>query len=510
MDKQSATPPHALELSNITKSFGPNQVLRGVSMSLTPGKVTALLGANGAGKSTLIKILAGVYEMDGGEVKTDGQIVEITNPVSAATAGIQTVHQQVKENIVPGLSVAENLVFNEIVLNQIPPVRSLKALLPRAREIAETLKLGWTDDLLKKDVFELGIADAQMILLARALIQNPKVLILDEPTSTLSEAEVSRLFEFVAELKERGTAILYVSHHLAEIDQIADDLQVLRDGTVVDTQNAPFNMEAAVTAMLGSSLQRAAAEREIKRSDRVCMQLRGVKTLPRSEAFDLDINYGEVTGVIGLIGAGKSELLRGIYGAKKWESGSISIDGVPTRMTSTAKACKAGIYMVPEDRAAESMLPEWSVTRTVTLPFLDSVSRFRVMNRRSEKRRGTDVIEQFNVVGSAGMSMDNLSGGNQQKAVVGRWLIETPKVMLLDEPFRGVDIGARSDICTKIGELAASGACVILASSDIEEIFEVADRILVMVDGNVTIDDYADKLDTETIIAGISEVSKDE
>ncbi|MBC7305999.1 MAG: sugar ABC transporter ATP-binding protein [Dietzia sp.] len=217
-------------------SFGANQVLKGVTLALLPGRVTALLGANGAGKSTLIKVLSGVYPDYGGRIRVDGAPVAMESPMAAARQGIQTVHQRIDETIVPGLSVAENLVFEEIIRGEVPRVRSLRRLLPRAREIAETLELGWSDDVLTRDVFELGIADSQLLLLARALSQQPKVLVLDEPTSTLSQSEAERLFALVRRLRDEGVAILYVSHRLSEIRTLADELVVLRDGRIRNRQ----------------------------------------------------------------------------------------------------------------------------------------------------------------------------------------------------------------------------------------------------------------------------------
>ena len=364
-----------LELEDITMSFGSNEVLKGVTLQLRPGRVTALLGANGAGKSTLIKILSGVYPDHGGSIRIAGRPVVMDTPLAAARQGIQTVHQRIDETIVPGLTVAENLVFEEIVRGEIPPVRSLKRLLPRAREIAATLNLGWSDATLTKDVFEMGNADSQLLLLARALSQRPKVLVLDEPTSTLSASEVERLFDLIRRLCSEGVAILYVTHRLSEVHEIADDLVVLRDGQVKSRQQAPFDMPEAVRSMLGETTLEEASQLVEQRGTKVALHLEGVQLLRRSNPIDLDLRYGEVTGIIGLIGAGKSELARGIFGADHWRQGTMTLDDEAFAPHHTKDAVQKNIFLVPEDRTAEAMLPGWSVAWTKSLPFLGPVSR---------------------------------------------------------------------------------------------------------------------------------------
>ena len=510
-DPAAAAP--VLELDAITMSFDTNEVLKGVTLALTAGRVTALLGANGAGKSTLIKVLAGVYPDHGGQIRVAGSPVVMESPMAAARHGIQTVHQRIDETIVPGLTVAENLVFEEIIRGELPPVRSLRRLLPRAREIADILDLGWSNAVLTKDVFELGIADSQLLLLARALGQHPRVLVLDEPTSTLSAAEVERLFALVRRLRDEGVAILYVTHRLSELYEVADEVVVLRDGRIHNRQvrqagDQPFDIPTVVRSMLGDSVVTASHELTEVRGERVAIELRDVRLLPRCEPIDLDLRYGEVTGIVGLIGAGKSELARGIFGAQRFRSGTMRLDGRPYAPRHTREAVRKGIYLVPEDRAAEAMLPGWSLTWTATLPFLASVSRGSMLSRAREGKVGQAVIDDFGVVATGpSQPVDSLSGGNQQKVVVGRWMHGSPRVLLLDEPFRGVDIGARGDISRKAREQAAAGACVVVLSSDVEEIREVADRIVVLVEGEVRLDEYTTEIDNDAIVTSMSEVA---
>ncbi len=497
-----------LQLDDITMSFGDNEVLKGVTMQLRPGCVTALLGANGAGKSTLIKVLAGVYSGHGGRVRVAGADVTLDSPLAAARQGIQTVHQRIDESIVPGLTVAENLVFEELTRGEIPRVRSLRRLLPRAHEIADTLDLGWSDSVLTKDVFELGIADSQMLLLARALSQHPKVLILDEPTSTLSTSETERLFGLVRRLRAEGVAILYVSHRLSEIHTLADELVVLRDGCIRNQQRAPFDMSEAVRSMLGKAVLAETRQKDERRGTEVAVELCGIQLLTRSRPIDLELRYGEVTGIIGLIGAGKSELARGIFGVERLRSGSMRVNGEKYEPRDTHDAVSRRIFLVPEDRAAEAMLPGWPLSWTASLPFLRSVSRLGVLQSRRERGMSSEVIQDFGVVASGpDQTVDSLSGGNQQKFVVGRWMHADPRVMLLDEPFRGVDIGARGDISARIREQAHRGACVLALTSDVDELREVADRIIVLVEGEIRLDAYSSEIDNDTIVATMSEVA---
>lgn len=497
-----------LQLDDITMEFGANRVLKGVTFALRPGRVAALLGANGAGKSTLIKILSGVYRATGGSIRVDGENVTIDSPSRAGESGIQTVHQRIDENVVPGLTVAENLVFEEIVRNEIPRLRSTARLLPRARDIASTLDLEWPDSKLLRDVYELGIADRQLLLLARALIKRPRALILDEPTSTLSHSEAERLFAMVRRLRDEGVAILYVSHHLSEIRSLADELVVLRDGRIVDRQEKPLDLRRAIESMLGAGGMVDHAPVAENRGGDVAVSLRGVQLLQRSEPIELDLHYEEVTGIVGLIGAGKSELARGIYGVDRFRAGAIFLDGQPFRPRHSAEAVRRGIYMVSEDRAAHAMLPGWSVGRTGSLPFLGMISRSGLIDSRSERREATRLIQDFGVVCTGpDQPVDALSGGNQQKVVVGRWMMRHAKVLLLDEPFRGVDIGARRDLSKKARDCARQGACVVVLSSDVDEIREVADRIVVMVEGRVTMSAYSSDVEHSQIVKSMTEVA---
>ncbi len=489
------------ELRDLTKSFGTNQVLRGVNLDFEPGKVTALLGANGAGKSTVIKVLSGVHPDYGGTISLDGVPVEINSPGDARRMGIEAVHQKISDGIIPGLSVAANLLFDEIVTSETSPFASSRSLLPKAKEMASVLDLGWSDTQLKRDVDDLLLADQQLLLLARALVRNPRLLILDEPTSALSKSEANRLFDVIEQLTDQGVGVFYVSHRLGEIDRVADELVVLRDGQIRGRYEPPFDWSSALDDMLGQT--RAETDQrddELQGTDNV-LDIRGVKLLPKADPIDVTFRAGEVTGVFGLLGAGKTELASGIFGATPFKDGSMTLADEDYAPRSPSAAIKREVFMVPEDRVAGTIVGDWSIARTVTLPFLPSVSSAGVMNSKAEIVVGDEVIEQFSVVAnSAEDPVISLSGGNQQKVVVGRWLKEQPVVMILDEPFQGVDIGARHDLVQRVRQVAQDGSSVILMSSDLEEIMQAADRVLVLVDGEIKHDAYLSQTSREEIL----------
>ena len=497
-----------VEVRNISMAFGTNQVLSGVDLTIDKGQTTALLGANGAGKSTLIKILSGVYSSFTGEILIDGKAVTIDSPTTAKAAGIETVHQRIDEGVIPGLTVAENLLFERIVSGDISRTVSLKTIVNEAEKIASALDLKWSKSKLRNDVYELGIAEQQMLILARALSRSPKLLILDEPTSALSNAESQNLFKFIKNLESQGIAILYVSHKLSEIEQLAKKLVVIRDGKMRNEQNSPFSWDLALKEMLGQQELGQRNNFEYVQSNEVALKLDGVKLFKESSAFDLGINRKQVTGIIGLLGAGKTELAKVIYGADKLISGTMSFNGKNYKPSHPSDAVSNDIYLVPEDRAAESMIPNWTISHTATLPFMGEFSVKGMIKKVSESLRGKQLVDDLKVVTTSHEAVvDSLSGGNQQKVVVGRWLQSKPKMMILDEPFRGVDIGARRDISKRVRDLAATDVAVLVLASDVDEILDVADRIIVLVEGKVVMDVNAGETSKEKIVNKMSEVA---
>jgi len=506
MSPTETTETPAVGLTDVSMAFGGKTVLASVSLDIAPGSVVALLGANGAGKSTLIKILSGVHAGHGGEVRVAGQPVALQSPSAARRLGIQTVHQRIGEGIVPGLSVAENLVFEELAQRRGNPFLNGRRTLARAREIQAGLGLGWSDAVLKRDVVELGISDRQLLILARALATRPRLLILDEPTSALSAAEAERLFTLVEKMREDGIAVLYVSHRLGEIDALADRLVVLRDGRLTEDQAKPFDWDAALRAMLAQE-QEATTARPVREGSQgdVVLSLKGVRLFDAQAPLDLDLRAGEVTGVVGLLGAGKTELARGLFGAEPFLAGAVELDGTAYAPRRPADAIRAGVHLVPEDRHADALVPGWSVAQNVSLPFLKSLSRLGLLQSAKEDALGRDTIAALGVVTRDEHSaVEELSGGNQQKVVVGRWLAETPRVLILDEPFRGVDIGARRDIGSRARQLAAEGAAVLVLSADVDEILETADRVVVLAAGEIHLDAYGEDAERDRVIQTIS------
>jgi len=463
----------AVEVRNISMAFGTNQVLSGVDLTIDKGQTTALLGANGAGKSTLIKILSGVYSSFTGEIFIDGKAVTIDSPTTAKLAGIETVHQRIDEGVIPGLTVAENLLFDKIVSGEIPRGVSLKTIVNEAEKIAGALDLNWNRSKLRNDVYELGIAEQQMLILARALSRSPKLLILDEPTSALSIAESQNLFRFIKNLEEQGIAVLYVSHKLSELEQIAKKLVVMRDGKIRNEQSAPFSWDLALKEMLG---QQELGERNNFKQVQgtgVILKLNNVQLFKESEPLNLEIKKKEVTGVIGLLGAGKTELAKVIYGADELISGSMDLEGQSYKPGHPSDAVRKDIYLVPEDRAAESMIPNWSISHIATLPFMGDFSARGIIKKIKEGIRGQS----------------------------------NPKLMILDEPFRGVDIGARRDISKRVRDLAATDVAVLVLASDVDEILDVADRVIVLVEGKVVMDVNAGETSKDKIVNKMSEVA---
>ncbi|MCX5241804.1 sugar ABC transporter ATP-binding protein [Streptomyces prunicolor] len=496
----------AVSLRDVSMAFGGKTVLESVSLDIAPGSVVALLGANGAGKSTLIKILSGVHTDHGGEVRVAGEPAALQSPLAARQLGIQTVHQRIGEGIVPGLTVAENLVFEELAQKRGNPFLNGRRVLARAREIQAGLELDWSDALLRRDVTELGISDRQLLILARALATRPRLLILDEPTSALSATEAQRLFTLVEKMRDDGIAVLYVSHRLGEIDALADRLVVLRDGGLTDDQVKPFDWDSALRAMLAQAHEATSArpQRSGEHGD-VVLALHGVHLFEGRAPLDLDLRAGEVTGVVGLLGAGKTELARGLFGAEPFPTGKVELDGKPYAPRRPSDAIRAGVHLVPEDRHADALVPGWSVAQNISLPFLKSLSRAGLVNTAKEDALGRGTIDALGVVARDEHStVEELSGGNQQKVVVGRWLAETPRVLILDEPFRGVDIGARRDIGRRARALAAEGAAVLVLSADVDEVLEIADRVVVLAAGEVHLDAYGEDAERDRVIQTIS------
>ncbi|MEV7323456.1 sugar ABC transporter ATP-binding protein [Streptomyces sp. NPDC093970] len=476
-----------LSVARLSKTFPGVRALSDVDFTARAGEVHALVGENGAGKSTLIKVLTGVYRPDHGEVTYDGEPVRFTTPLQAQQAGISTIYQEV--NLVPLMSVARNLFLGREPLNRLGLIDFRRM----HREADEALRgLGIRVDV-HRPLRELGVGAQQMVALARAVAVDARVVIMDEPTSSLEPREVQTLFEVIRMLRERGVAVVYVSHRMDELYELCDAITVLRDGRVVHTGRLPdLDRLRLVAMMLGREIGEVRAEGLTKFSGSHDTEAEPVLTATGLTArhqlrdVSLSVRPGEVVGLGGLLGSGRSETAKAIAGALPTESGRVVVAGVPVRAGSTAAAIRAGVSLLPEDRKSEGILPGLSVRENIALAALPGLSRFGLVDDTRVDRIVETFMKRLRIkAAGAHQRVGELSGGNQQKVLLARWLALHPKVLLLDEPTRGIDVGAKAEVQALIDELADDGLAVLLISSDTEELIEGSDRVVVLKDGAV-------------------------
>ncbi len=471
----------AIAVAGVAKAFGPTQALAGADLAVRPGEVVALMGANGAGKSTLVKIISGSLQPEAGTVTLGGRVVAFASPREAKAAGIATVHQATDQAGAAGLTVEENLLLDEFCGSG-PLFISPGSIRRRARAVAAALDL---DLPLERDFVDLRPAERQLIAIARAVAAKATVLILDEPTSSLSTTEAERLFSIIRRLKASGMAILYISHRLGDLAAIADRAVVLRGGRIVGEFARPIDLSAAVTAMIGRRLE-AAAHSGGAASTPVVVSITNAMLVPGARPFDLSLHSGEVVAITGTLGSGKSRLLRSLFGLEHLAAGQVAIEGAPWQSSGPAESIANGVFLVAEDRWQSSLLPPEtpgaSIAGTIALPHLPRWFPFGVVDTARERRIGNEAIKRLGIKArTADDTLDQLSGGNQQKVVLARWQTAPCRLLLLDEPFQGVDVGARADLIAAIRN-SQSASATLIATSDTEEALEVADRILVMRD----------------------------
>lgn len=473
-----ATGQPVLSAHSVVKRFGSTLALGGVDFAVHPGEIVGLVGANGAGKSTLISILSGSLVPTSGRLEMAGEAVTFTEPEDAARAGIATVQQDVDQALVLTLTVAENLVLDQIVSGALGSIPSAKRVRDAARIVA-----GHDFGIdLDATVERLSTSQKQQLLIARALHRGARVVILDEPTAALSVTGQRDLHARLRELAASGTAIIYITHHLGEVSAICDRVVAIREGVVAGEFSKPIDAKAVITAMLGSLAETARASTVTREDDEPVLSLRGVQTRPGAEPFDLDVRPGEVLGITGLLGAGKTELLRQIVGADRLIAGEMRLEGAVHAPANRRASVASGVGFVPEDRRASAELTDWDVAQNVTLPDLRRYRRWGLLDVRAERTAAASIIEQLRIVTRGPRAaLRSLSGGNRQKVMVGRWIAAGSSLLVLDEPFRGVDLGARADLAELLRSHTVRAA--IVASSDPEEILEVADRILVLSEG---------------------------
>jgi ABC-type sugar transport system ATPase subunit len=487
MTSPSTSPP-LLEARGISKAFPGVQALAGAGITVRSGRLAALLGENGAGKSTLMNILAGVFPPDAGTIALEGRPVAFHSPRDAQAAGVSIIFQEL--NLVGGLSVAENIFLGRQPLTRWGLV-DRRRMHAAARDLLAMLDLR-VDPAMP--VERLKVGTRQMVEIAKALSLESRLLILDEPTSALTEHEVETLFRVIRRLKDRGVGMIYITHRLDELPQIADDVTIFRDGVLVhEAAFAAGDRAEYVRRMVGRDLadldprSPAPPGRPLLKLNRFSVA-RPTGGQPLVADVSLAVHAGEVVGLFGLMGAGRTELLEGVYGLRsRTTTGQVFIDGADTTIRSPHDALAAGIALAPEDRKADGLVLGLSVAENVSLASLEQVTRAGIVSRRREAHRAAEAMSRLAIkTPTTAQAVGTLSGGNQQKVVLAKGLACGPRVLLLDEPTRGIDIGAKREIYSLIDELARGGMGILVASSELPEILEIADRILVLAEGRVT------------------------
>jgi len=490
----------ALAVAGITKAYLGVQALKGVDISVAHGSIHALAGQNGAGKSTLVKILSGAENPDSGTITVDGQQVRLRSPQDAQDAGVQTIYQEL--SLVPQLSVAENVLLGDLPRKAFHEVDWTAMRQTAAEAIA---RVGFRIDV-RETVGNLSVAEQQGVELAKALHKKARVLLLDEPTSTLPPPDVRRLFEVLKTLTAEGVTMLYISHRMEELYDLCDEVSVLRDGQLAQTFSIGDSQPAqVVAAMVGNNLRdslegQALSGGKVPRlgpgpTERVLMTAQGLTEEGKFRDVSFDLRAGEVLGISGLVGSGQSELASALAGARTRTGGSVKIDGKFAALSSPREAIKAGIGLLPQDRKAQGFVPDMSVAGNITLASLPMFSRFAVRNERRETAEARRLVDRLGMkVSSVAQPMKTLSGGTQQKAILARWLVRSARILVCDEPTRGVDVGAKEDIYELLRDFAAGGGTVIMASSEISEAM-MCDRVLVMAAGRVVATLEHDQID---------------
>jgi ABC-type sugar transport system ATPase subunit len=488
-----------LRVENICKHYPGVQALKGVDFELKAGEVRALLGKNGAGKSTLVKILSGATSPDSGKIFVEGKEISIRSPGNAFAAGIATVYQEM--SLIKGLTVAENILLGRwprwrmIGVQVIDQERTLE-------EASKALAMMGVSLNLRELVSRLSVPERQMVEIAKAVSFKPKVLILDEPTSALPQAEVDLLLALVRRLAENGVAVIYVSHRLQEIPRVADSLTVLRDGQNIGTipiqEGTP---ETIANMMIGGEWAKTLVEhRAVKTEARLSVRNLSRKRYLHNVSFDL--NVGEVLGIAGLLGSGRTELLRAIFGLDPIDEGTILLDGIQLSNPNPRMMKAHGVGMTPEDRKGEGLVLPMSVGDNLILSCFERISRNNMISSQSAKNLANEMVEAMSIqTPNLEAKALSLSGGNQQKLVIGKWLNSKVKILLMDEPTRGIDIHAKEQVYSLVRELAKEGISVIFVSSELEEVINVSDRILVLNQGRIVCELPAAQADLEQVLA---------
>ncbi len=488
-----------LAVAGIEKSFPGVRALSNVSFKVAPGEVHALLGENGAGKSTLIKIISGVYQPDAGSIHVDGRPVRFERPDDARRAGIATIYQELL--LFRDLTVAEN-----IFMGHAPRRRGgrldWKAMAAKTEALLASLEI--RDLAPSAIVGSLSVGNRQRVEILRALSQDARLLIMDEPTAALTEYDVTRLFDIVRRLKSRGVCIIYISHRMDEIFQLADRVTVLRDGVQAGSRRvAETSSPELVQMMVGRKIESLFPKVAAALGEPV-LELRDLVRRPMTRSVGLTVRAGEIVGLAGLVGSGRSELAQTIFGVTPAESGQILLSGEPVEIRSPGRARALGVAYVPEDRGTQGLVRPMNVRENFSLACLTKVARFGFIDHAAETRLAKAGVARFGVKASSlDQVVGRLSGGNQQKIVLGKWLANQPKLLILDEPTRGIDVGAKAEIHRLMSELAAQGLAILMISSELPEVLGMSDRVLVMREGRLVAEFTAAEASPEAVGAAM-------
>ncbi len=492
-----------LHMQGIQKRFPGVHALRGVSFDVKAGEIHALLGENGAGKSTLIKTMAGVHKPDEGSIHFAGQKVSFNNPRDAQSVGIDTVYQEL--SLYPELSVAENIFMGHAPRRKLGPFSMVdwQQMNQRSKDLLAELEVFNVD--VKQIVGSFNVGNRQRIEIAKALSHDAKLLIMDEPTAALTEADVEQLFRIVRLLKERGVGIIFITHKLGEVFELADRVTVLRDGQYIGTKNvADTNESELISMMVGRTIDNLFPKQDAKMGE-VVLEVRNLNREPNTRNVSFKVRAGEIVGMAGLVGAGRSETAQVIFGITPAQSGEILVNGKTVNISSASQAVENGIALVPEDRGTQGLIKQMSIKDNVSLAVLERMANLSFIDFAKEDKLAKDAIKQFEIRAYGPEQITNkLSGGNQQKVVLSKWLATEPQLLIMDEPTRGVDVGAKSEIHRLMSKLAAErGLAILMISSELPEVLGMSDRILVMREGQIVAEYSREEASQEKIGAAM-------
>lgn len=471
-----------LKMSGITKRFPGTLALDRVQLTCEKGKVHILLGENGAGKSTLVKIISGVYHRDEGTVWYDGQEVNFANVRQSMDAGISIIHQEL--NLLPERTIAQNIYLgHEPMVKGLKGVVDYKKMVKDSQELMQSLGLDMNPNTLVK---KLSIAQMQMVEVVKALSRDVKLVIMDEPTSSLTSREITKLFEIVERLKKQNVAIIYISHRMDEIKRIGDHVTVMRDGQYIDTVDvASVDLDTLISMMVGRRIDKM-YERNYNQPGDVVFQTYDL-TGYRFRNVNMNVRAGEIVSLAGLIGAGRTEIAKAVFGDEPIEGGYYELNGKQIRRTTPRKSVRNSLGLLPEDRKIEGLVLQMPIKENLTSANLNNIFKSGILRRRMEDKIGKKYVEELRIATpSADKLVGELSGGNQQKVVIGKWLETNCKFLIIDEPTRGIDVGAKSEIYHLLDRLAGQGYAILMISSELSEVVGISDRVYVMKDGEIT------------------------